>query len=131
MRKGAGWEDRVVDVRVDDHPRPVEELRRIVRVRVAWDLVEQGEALLATRAFDKALALIEQAAALAPQDTYFQVYRGAVTYLAGRRDDALNILVSARKRDSQFAGLWHSHEIVKAFRPVFEDRAFVEAIFAD
>lgn len=131
MRKGGGWDDRLVDARVDDHANPVAELRRIVQVRLAWDLVESGEVLLAKGNVNGALPLMQRAAERAPDDTYFQVYLGAVTYLAGRRDDALRILVAARKRDPQFANLWQSHEIVVAFRPVFADAAFVRAMFED
>ncbi|GAC1307807.1 MAG: hypothetical protein NVSMB27_45650 [Ktedonobacteraceae bacterium] len=30
-----GFNDRVIDVRVDDHPTPIEELQRILHVRLA------------------------------------------------------------------------------------------------
>ena len=30
-----GHSDRLIDLRVDDHPEPIEELRRILRIRLA------------------------------------------------------------------------------------------------
>jgi uncharacterized Ntn-hydrolase superfamily protein len=37
------WEDRIVDLRVEDHPEPLEELRRLVTMRRGYDAVERAE----------------------------------------------------------------------------------------
>jgi uncharacterized Ntn-hydrolase superfamily protein len=37
------WTDRLVDLRVEDHPAPLEELRRLVRMRRGYDAVERAE----------------------------------------------------------------------------------------
>ena len=37
------WADRIVDLRVEDHPAPLEELRRLVRMRRGYDAVERAE----------------------------------------------------------------------------------------
>ena len=34
---GKSWEDRIVDLRVDDHPEPLVELRRLLDIRRAYD----------------------------------------------------------------------------------------------
>src|SRR5207302_2370345 len=39
---GRWWEDRLVDVRVEDHEEPLHELRRVVKVRWAYDRAGQG-----------------------------------------------------------------------------------------
>lgn len=56
------WHDRLVDLRVDDHPDPLAELRRLVRVRRAYDAVDRAE-LAAVRG-DTDAATKEYAAAL-------------------------------------------------------------------
>ncbi|MCS6826175.1 MAG: DUF1028 domain-containing protein [Caldilinea sp.] len=43
---GPWWADRLVDLRVDDHPEPLVELRRLLRVRRAYDAWDAAEALL-------------------------------------------------------------------------------------
>jgi uncharacterized Ntn-hydrolase superfamily protein len=39
------WHGRVFDLRVEDHPRPVEELKRLVSIRKAWLLFDQSNEL--------------------------------------------------------------------------------------
>jgi uncharacterized Ntn-hydrolase superfamily protein len=44
----ASWRGRLMDLRIEDHPDPVPELRRIVTMQLAYDLLdEEGEAALA------------------------------------------------------------------------------------
>ncbi|MBA2540057.1 MAG: DUF1028 domain-containing protein [Deltaproteobacteria bacterium] len=40
------WEGRKLDLRVDDHPSPLVELRRLVHLARAYDLLNRGDALL-------------------------------------------------------------------------------------
>jgi uncharacterized Ntn-hydrolase superfamily protein len=44
---GQPWQDRLVDLRVDDHAEPLVELRRLLKVRRAYDAWNAAEALLA------------------------------------------------------------------------------------
>ena len=37
------WADRIIDLRVEDHPKPLEELRRLVQMRRGYDAVERAE----------------------------------------------------------------------------------------
>lgn len=58
---GKSWSDRVFDVRVDDHPEPLAELRRLVAVHRAYNHMNAGD--LAVEHGDAALALSEYSAA--------------------------------------------------------------------
>ena len=58
---GKSWQDRLFDVRVDDHPTPLAELRRLVAVHRAYNHMNAGD--LAVEHNDAALALREYAAA--------------------------------------------------------------------
>ena len=42
-RSDTPWEERRVDLRVEDDPEPLRELRRLLRLRAAYDLVEEAE----------------------------------------------------------------------------------------
>lgn len=57
------WEEVVVHLRVDDHPEPLPELRRLVDLKFAYDRLDEAERL--ELAGDAAGALDEQRAALA------------------------------------------------------------------
>jgi uncharacterized Ntn-hydrolase superfamily protein len=58
---GRSWQDRIFDVRVDDHPEPLAELRRLVAVHRAYNHMNAGD--LAVERGDAALALQEYSAA--------------------------------------------------------------------
>ena len=58
---GQVWLDRKVDIRVDDHPEPLKELRRILKVHKAYDHMNKGD--LAIEHNDMDLAMKEYSAA--------------------------------------------------------------------
>lgn len=61
---GNVWEDRLIDLRVDDHPAPVEELARLLRVHRAYEFMNQGDEWLERDDVDGALAAYSAAEAL-------------------------------------------------------------------
>jgi tetratricopeptide (TPR) repeat protein len=86
---GRPWADRVFDLRVEDHPRPLEELRRLLTTARAYRHMNAGD--LAVEKKDVAGALREYAAAerLVP-DSAEMVYWHAVALVeAGRLEEAL------------------------------------------
>jgi uncharacterized Ntn-hydrolase superfamily protein len=58
---GKPWEDRLFDLRVDDNPEPLKELRRLVTLQRAYNHMNAGD--LAVEHKDNAAALREYAAA--------------------------------------------------------------------
>jgi uncharacterized Ntn-hydrolase superfamily protein len=58
---GRPWQDRVFDLRVDDHPQPLVELRRLVALQRAYNHMNAGD--LAVEKKDNEGALREYAAA--------------------------------------------------------------------
>ncbi len=64
---GQPWNDRLFDLRVEDHPAPVQELRRLVRIQRAYSLMNQGDERLGTGDTAGALTAYSAAAALAPE----------------------------------------------------------------
>lgn len=58
---GKPWQDRVFDIRVDDHAEPLKELRRLVTIQRAYNHMNAGD--LAVEHKDNAAALREYSAA--------------------------------------------------------------------
>jgi len=58
---GKVWEDRLIDLRVEDSPEPLKELSRLIEVHRAYDHMNAGD--LATEHGDMELAMKEYAAA--------------------------------------------------------------------
>jgi len=64
---GEGWET-VASLRVEDHPEPLVELRRLVRLRDAYELAGQADQLAGAGHHDQAARLYEQASERAPEN---------------------------------------------------------------
>jgi uncharacterized Ntn-hydrolase superfamily protein len=93
---GSEWSDRVIDLRIEDHPRPVEELARVLTLWRAYGHAERAEELELQD--DLAGALRERLAALEIQPGHAELaFWGAIALAqAGRLDDARRTLASAR-----------------------------------
>jgi uncharacterized Ntn-hydrolase superfamily protein len=64
---GKSWQDRVFDLRVDDHADPVAELRRLVNLQRAYNLMNEGDLAVERKDHEGALKAYAAAEALAPE----------------------------------------------------------------
>jgi uncharacterized Ntn-hydrolase superfamily protein len=95
-RAGGGpLADRPVDLRVDDHPDPLGELRRMLALRRAYDGQERGEDLLEAGDAEAALREFDVAQRLAPDNAETAFWRGLALAKAGRIDDARPLIARA------------------------------------
>jgi uncharacterized Ntn-hydrolase superfamily protein len=86
---GQTWKDRIFDLRIDDSPQPLAELRRLVRLQRAYNHMNAGD--LAVEKKDNEGALREYGAAekLVP-DSAEMIYWHAVALVnMGRVDESL------------------------------------------
>jgi uncharacterized Ntn-hydrolase superfamily protein len=88
-------EDRPVDLRVEDHPEPLMELRRLVNLRRAYERVDVGDQLAAAGDVDGALAEYEAAHRSQPDNLELAFWHGVALAASGREDDAAPILRQA------------------------------------
>jgi uncharacterized Ntn-hydrolase superfamily protein len=73
--EGEPW-DRLVDLRVEDHPEPLEELRRLLGLADAYREAGEGDRLSAEGDFDEAAARYLAAYELAPQCVELEFWAG-------------------------------------------------------
>jgi uncharacterized Ntn-hydrolase superfamily protein len=102
---GKPWLDRVMDLRVEDHEKPLEELRRLVRLRRAYHLEDQGDNLIAEKKPDEAMKAYEEAARLAPEVTELQFWAAVSMYTNGREGEALKLFRTVFSRERQWVDL--------------------------
>lgn len=81
--------DRVFDLRVEDHERPLDELRRLMRLQRAYWHSTRADALLTEERFDEALGEYAQAEKWAPDELQLVFWRAVALVNAGHFDDAL------------------------------------------
>jgi uncharacterized Ntn-hydrolase superfamily protein len=66
----------VVSLHVEDHPEPLDELRRLLALHDAYQLADQADELVDEGCHDEAATLYERAAALAPGNHELQFWAG-------------------------------------------------------
>lgn len=86
---GQSWKDRTFDLRVDDSPEPLKELRRLVRLQRAYNHMNAGD--LAVEKKDNEGALREYSAAerLVPDNAEMIYWHAVALVNMGRVDESL------------------------------------------
>jgi uncharacterized Ntn-hydrolase superfamily protein len=60
-KKGrAGYGDRLIDIRVEDHANPIEELKRLLNLDRAYRLVDEADQIFTAGNTQKAIATIKK-----------------------------------------------------------------------
>ena len=102
---GRPWWDKLFDVRVDDHPEPLPELRRLVEVQRAYSARDEAEAAFARGDIEGGRREYARAQSLAPQNVEFSFWHGIAMIRNGRIIDAVRILTPIFARDRNWATL--------------------------
>jgi uncharacterized Ntn-hydrolase superfamily protein len=87
--EGEPWR-RTVDLRVDDHTAPLDELRRLVRLQRAYEMAGAADELMAAGRAQEAGELYRSASALAPQSDELLFWAGLALANAGDLDGGLD-----------------------------------------
>lgn len=88
---GKPWDDKVLELRVEDHPEPVQEISRLLNMHSAYEFMNQGDALLSEGHTEKALYAYKQAAVLAPGLLELPFWQAVTMAEIGNVDEALVI----------------------------------------
>ena len=102
---GKSWEDRFIDLRVEDHPNAVKELARILAVFRAYEHMNKGD--LAIEKGDEKTALQEYAAAekMFPNNTEMKFWHAVALVNIGKVDLALPIFKKIFAEDKNYIEL--------------------------
>ena len=96
---GFPWKDIVMDIRVDDSPHPLKELKRLIRIHKAYQHANKGDYYLEVNEVDKALLEYDRASDLYPENPELP-YWSAVTLVGlGDIDKALPIFSKVFKKE--------------------------------
>ena len=96
---GFPWKDIIMDIRVDDSPHPLKELKRLIRIHKAYQHANKGDYYLEVNEVDKALLEYDRASNLYPENPELP-YWSAVTLVGlGDIDKALPIFSKVFKKE--------------------------------
>ena len=102
---GSSLEDRVFDLRVEDHEQPLRELQRLVGLKRAYYHNSRGDGFLARKEFERALEEFARAEALAPDNPELGFWRAVAMVNAGHADEALPLFARVFAANADWARL--------------------------
>lgn len=102
---GKVWEDRLIDIRVDDSPEPIKELKRLLKVHRAYDHMNAGD--LAVEKGDMKLALKEYSTAeeMFPDNAEMKYWHAVTLANNGKVDESLPIFREVFNMDKNWRQL--------------------------
>jgi uncharacterized Ntn-hydrolase superfamily protein len=124
---GRPWEDRIVDIRVDDSPEPLKELRRLLEVTRAYDWMNRGDGFIAEEKFDEAAEAYAKASELAPDNMEIVFWHAATLAEVGQVERSLPLFKKCFAADKSWKEL--VPRLVKA-ELLSDDPAMLEKILA-
>ncbi|MCB1043756.1 MAG: DUF1028 domain-containing protein [Acidobacteria bacterium] len=86
---GMPWRDKILDLRVEDHPDPLAELDRLINVSRAYHHMDEGDGFIAAGDLDSAMNAYRAAMALMPQNAEIAFWSAATMASNGHVDAAL------------------------------------------
>jgi uncharacterized Ntn-hydrolase superfamily protein len=102
---GKPWEDRRFDLRVDDHPEPVAELRRLVKLQRAYNLMNEGDLAVERKDHEGALKAYAGAEALVPESAEMTFWHAVALVNMKRVDESLPLFAKVFRMDPNWKTL--------------------------
>ena len=100
---GRPWADRVMDLRVEDNPEPLTELRRLVTMHRAYEHMNNGDLAVEHNDVTGALREYGTAEAMIPENLEMKFWHAVALVNVGRLDDSLPLFKEIFARDANWA----------------------------
>ncbi len=124
---GKPWVDRTFDLRIEDHPHPVKELKRLVQLQRAYLHMNAGDLAMELADFEKASEEYAAAETLAPQIVEIPFWHAVTLANSGKVEQALPIFAQVFEREPIWAQL--VPRLVSS-KLLPDDNEMIEAILA-
>ena len=85
------WSDRLIDLRIEDHPQPLDELSRLLSLHRAYDLMNRGDEAIAGGDMPRALERYAAAEAMFPDNDEFVFWHAVTLVTNDRLDEGLEL----------------------------------------
>jgi len=102
---GKPWNDVVVNLRVEDHEQPLVELRRLLQLRRAYNLEDQGDNFTVEKKSAEAARAYAEAMKLAPDVVELQFWAAVTMYTNDRKAEALALFKKVFAREARWVPL--------------------------
>ena len=95
---GIAWKDKLFDLRIEDHPEPIKEMKRLIRISRAYQHANQGDLYIETGEIDKALKEYNLAAEYYPENPELPFWTAVSLASVDRVNEALPIFKEVFKK---------------------------------
>ena len=102
---GKVWEDRLVDIRIDDSPAPLPELRRLLKVHRAYDHMNSGDLAVEKNDMDSAMREYSSAMKMFPDNLEMRYWTAVALANKGMMKEALPMFKEIFKKDKNWKDL--------------------------
>lgn len=96
------WEDKKIDLRVDDHQNPIKELERLLKVNRAYEHMNKGDLAVEAGNMEKALQEYGAAEKMFPENLEMKFWKAVALANSGRIDEAKPIFKSIFEADKNW-----------------------------
>jgi uncharacterized Ntn-hydrolase superfamily protein len=122
--------DRYIYINVDDNPKPLAELRRLLNLNLAYLYGEASDRFVAAGKSKEALEAGRKAEQYAPEQADTHTAMGFLEYLNGDKPAALAEFLQAKKMDPDFKKQFDATlQWTRQFKPILEDKEFIARLF--
>lgn len=102
---GRPWADRVLELRIEDHPDPVGEMARLLRLHRAYEHMNAGDVAVEKGDLEQARDAYAKAGSLAPDTLEIRYWQAVTLATTGQVDEALPIFREIFAADARWAEL--------------------------
>ncbi|MEO8746030.1 MAG: DUF1028 domain-containing protein [Candidatus Dormiibacterota bacterium] len=99
---GRPWDDRIIDLRVDDAAEPLPELRRLLRIKRAYITTQDADQLEESGDKAAAIAKLKEAMAIAPELIEIRFMAGVTMASEGDLDAGCALIAEAMRKDGRW-----------------------------
>jgi uncharacterized Ntn-hydrolase superfamily protein len=104
---GHSWEDRIIDLRVEDAADPIQELRRLLRIKRAYMTLRDAERVSEGGDRAGALETLRKATRMAPEMVEIQFWAGLSLAEEGHLDEGCELMMRAVRKDRRWIETLH------------------------
>lgn len=102
---GKVWEDRLIDLRVEDDPNPIVELQRLLRVHRAYEHMNNGDLAIEKNNMELAMKEYSTAEEMFPENLEMKYWHAVTLASIGKVDEALPLFKEVFIKDNNWRTL--------------------------
>jgi uncharacterized Ntn-hydrolase superfamily protein len=128
---GQSWADRVLELRIEDHPTPIAELKRLLTVHRAYEHMNAGDVAVEHEDLELAMTEYGQAAELLPDNVEVQYWAAVTLATSGELEKALPLFRTVFSTDPNWVELTKRLHKPGIIPDTPEGRALVDRIIRE